>query len=85
MSRTMLTRIAKLEARTCGRGGASSHHVLWAYSDMDAQQQKAAMVAAGEAKEDDEFIVVSFVAPVAEPNPKGGPDESRASHPCRSP
>jgi hypothetical protein len=71
MSRTMLTRIAKLEARTGGGGGASSHHVIWAYSDMDAQQQKAAMVAAGKANEGDNFIVVSFVAPSGRAEPEG--------------
>ena len=67
----MLARIAKLEARTGGGGGANSHHVIWAYSDMDAQQQKAAMIAAGEARGDDKFIMVSFVAPSGRAEPEG--------------
>ena len=38
---------------------------------MDAQQQAAAIIAAGEAREDDNFIVVSFVEPS-----ENGPAES---------
>jgi hypothetical protein len=78
MSRTMLARIAKLEAsRPCGKGDGS-FRLLWTRPGMDVQQQKAAMVAAGEAKEGEDFIVISFVRPgendprsVYSPEPEG--------------
>jgi hypothetical protein len=79
MSRALLARIAKLEASRPGEnGGANSYRLLWVSPDMDAQQQKPAMITSGEAREDDKFIVISFVAPsengpcrVYSPEPEG--------------
>jgi hypothetical protein len=62
MSRAMLARITKLEAR-CESGRTKTFHQLWARPDMDAQQQAAAMIAAGQARESDIFLVRSIVEP----------------------
>jgi hypothetical protein len=58
----MLARIAKLEAR-CESGRTKTFHQLWARPDMDAQQQAAAMIAAGKAREGDDFMVLTFMEP----------------------
>jgi hypothetical protein len=63
MSRALLARIAKLELRAGECGRTKVFHRLWARPDMDAQQQAAAMIAAGKAREGDDFMVLIFMEP----------------------
>jgi hypothetical protein len=58
MSRTMLTRIAKLEATRPRAQGDGSIAVLWSHHGTSVQQQKAALIAAGR-----DFIEIRFVRP----------------------
>ena len=57
MSRALLARIARLELRAGESGRTKVFHRLWARPDMDTQQQAAAMIAAGKAREGDDFMV----------------------------
>jgi hypothetical protein len=61
VSQAMERRLRRLEAS--GRDKTQSVHRLWARPDMDAQQQAAAMIAAGQARESDIFLVRSIVEP----------------------
>ena len=61
MSRALLARIAKLELRAGESGRTKVFHRLWARPDMDAQQQAAAMIAAGKARCDHSRIPLRFI------------------------
>ena len=61
MSRTVLRRVERLEAAR--PQPARRSHFVFIYDDDDPEPGKAALIAAGEANEGDDFIVIEFVTP----------------------
>jgi hypothetical protein len=56
MSRSLLSRLGKLEAIASAAKGARSWHRIIAYSQEEADAKQAALVASGGAREGDNFI-----------------------------
>ena len=63
MSRMTLRRVARLEAAQPQSVG--KWHQIIVDEGEDAEAQKAALFASGEAKEGDQFIVITIVSPPA--------------------
>ncbi len=63
MSSTILRRLARLEAAQPEHVG--KWHQIIVDEGEDAESQKAAMFASGEAREGDRFLVINIVSPPA--------------------